>query len=187
MLGDLQYHCRQPGTNPRGHQHGLNPPVLNLLSTGDFDIKKEAAWVVSNATAGQNPQQIEYLVESGCIKPLVELLGVSDVKIISVALEALDNILGCGKKRQNETGMAENPVVHLIEVEGGITKIEALQEDPNDEVYNKAMKILEQYFPLEEDDGNIADAGTSFGTGAEMPAGGFNFGGQGIPQGGFNF
>jgi len=167
--------------------NGLIPPVLNLLSTGDFDIKKEAAWVVSNATAGQNPQQIEYLVESGCIKPLVELLGVSDVKIISVALEALDNILGCGKKRQNETGMAENPVVHLIEVEGGITKIEALQEDPNEEVYNKAMKILEQYFPLEEDDGNIADAGTSFGTGAEMPAGGFNFGGQGIPQGGFNF
>merc|ERR1719201_2514711 len=165
--------------------NGLIPPVLNLLSTGDFDIKKEAAWVVSNATAGQNPQQIEYLVESGCIKPLVELLGVSDVKIITVALEALENILSCGKKRQMEAGLADNPVVSHIEMADGLSKIEALQEDPKEEVYNKAMKILEQYFPLEEDDGNIAETGFNFGAAAEIPAGGFNFGGQQTPA--FNF
>merc|ERR1719181_551299 len=165
-------------------QHVINnsliPPVINLLSTGDFDIKKEAAWVISNATAAQNPQQIEYLIEAGCIKPLVELLSISDVKVISVALEALDNILGCGKKRQMEAGLAENPVVNLIELADGLSKIEALQEDPKEEVYNKAMKILEQYFPLEDDDNaNIADAGFGFGAGAQIPANGFNFGGDG--------
>jgi len=165
--------------------NGLIPPVIGLLGTGDFDIKKEASWVISNATAGQNPQQIEYLVESGCIKPLVDLLSTSDVKIITVALEALENILSCGKKRQMEAGLADNPVVSHIEMADGLSKIEALQEDPKEEVYNKAMKILEQYFPLEEDDGNIAETGFNFGAAAEIPAGGFNFGGQQTPA--FNF
>jgi len=165
---------------------GLIPPVIALLSTGDFDIKKEAAWVISNATSGQSPPQIEYLVENGCIKPLVDLLGLSDVKIISVALEALENILSCGKKRQTEAGLADNPVVSLIELADGLSKIEALQEDPKEEVYSKAMKILETYFPLEDDDNtNIADgAGFNFGAGAQIPQGGFNFGagGGGYPS-----
>jgi len=158
---------------------GLIPPVLNLLSTSDFDIKKEAAWVISNATAGENPQQIEYLVEAGCIKPLVELLSTSDVKIVSVALEALENILSCGKKQQLAAGLAENPVVSHIELADGLSKIEALQEDPKEEVYNKAMKILETYFPLEDDEninGGADAAGFNFGAAAEIPQGGFNFG-----------
>merc|ERR1719421_979446 len=166
--------------------NGLIPPVIGLLGTGDFDIKKEASWVISNATAGQNPQQIEYLVESGCIKPLVDLLSINDVKVISVALEALDNILSCGKKRQQEAGLAENPVVNLIEMADGLSKIEALQEDPKQEIYDKAMKILEQYFPLEEDNNEMAETGGfNFGAGAEIPQGGFNFGGQQTPA--FNF
>jgi len=167
--------------------NGLIPPVIHLLQTGDFDIKKEAAWVISNATAAQNPQQIEYLVEAGCIKPIVDLLSNSDVKLISVALEALDNILGCGKKRQLEAGLAENPVVALIEMADGVSKIEALQEDPKEEVYNKAMKILEAYFPL-EDDGETLGEGQgafNFGAGADIPQGGFNFGGAQTPA--FNF
>jgi len=159
----------------------LFPPVIHLLQTADFDIKKEAAWAVSNATSGGSPQQIEYLAEVGCIKPLVDLLGVSDIKIIGVALEALENVLKCGKARQQERGLAENPCCNLIEQVGGLTKIEALQEDPNEEVYRKAMHILENYFPLEDDAGDIAEDGaaapaTQFQFGAAMPAGGFTFG-----------
>jgi len=168
--------------------NGLIPPVIHLLQTADFDIKKEAAWVISNATTSDNAQQIEYLVESGCIKPLVDLLSISDVKIITVALEALENILKCGKKRQLEAGLAENPVASLVEQADGLSKIEALQEDPKEEVYNKAMKMLEQYFPLEEDETtNMAEPEpVSFGAGAQIPQGGFNFGGApatgGYPQ-----
>merc|ERR1712190_425197 len=62
-------------------QNGLIPPVINLLANADFDIKKEAAWAISNTTSGGSPQQVEYLVECGCIKPMVELLSVSDAKI----------------------------------------------------------------------------------------------------------
>jgi len=156
---------------------GLIPPVIHLLQTADFDIKKEAAWAISNATSGGSPQQIGYLVECNCIKPLVDLLKVSDAKIIGVALEALDNILKTGKQQQTQQGLAENPCANLVESADGLQAIEALQEDPNEEVYQKAMKMLETYFPL-DDDAEIAEdsAPTQFQFGAEVPTGGFNFG-----------
>jgi len=48
---------------------------------------------ITNATSGGSKQQIAFLVNKGCIKPLCDLLGVSDPRIVSVALDALDNIL----------------------------------------------------------------------------------------------
>jgi len=159
---------------------GLFPPVIHCLQTADFDIKKEAAWAISNATSGGSPQQVEYLITSGCIKPMVDLLNVSDIKIVSVALECMENILKMGKARQVEQGMAENPCCALIEQADGLTKIEQLQEDPKEEVYQKAMQILENYFPLEEDNADIADdtqgQQQQFQFGAQMPQGGFTFG-----------
>merc|ERR1712232_391841 len=116
-------------------ENGLFPPVISLLATADFDIKKEAVWAVSNATSGGSLQQIEYLVSCGCIKPIVDLLSVSDAKIIGVGLEALENILKAGKAKQQEQGLAENPCCTLIEQAEGLAKIEQLQEDPNEDVY----------------------------------------------------
>lgn len=154
------------------------PPVIQLLQNADFDIKKEAAWAISNATAGGTPQQVDYLVESGCIKPMVDLLSVSDSKIITVALEALENILKNGAQGQAEKGLADNPYGLLIEQADGLQKIESLQEDPNEEVYEKAMKILESYFTLEDDGADVDGdaAAQQFQFGAQMPQGGFTFG-----------
>ena len=42
---------------------------------------------------------------------------------------------------------AENVVVGLIKQADGLQKIEQLQENPNEEVDHKAMRILERYFP----------------------------------------
>jgi hypothetical protein len=160
--------------------NSLFPPVIHLLQTGDFDVKKEAAWALSNATSGGSPQQVDYLVEAGIIKPMVDLLSVSDAKIIGVALEALENILKTGKQKQNEQGLPENPFCALVEQADGLTKIEALQEDPNEDVYQKAMKILENYFPLDEDDNHLEDDNNNSAApfqpfGAQMPQGGFSF------------
>merc|ERR1711920_121834 len=114
--------------------------------------KKEAAWVISNATAGGDRAQMEHLVQCGCIKPMIDLLIVSDVKIVGVALDAIENILRVGKQTASENGLSENPVVALVEQAGGLERIEALQEDPNEDVYQKAMRMLETYFPLADDD-----------------------------------
>mmetsp|Transcript_7354 Transcript_7354/g.13031 ORF Transcript_7354/g.13031 Transcript_7354/m.13031 type:complete len:548 (+) Transcript_7354:84-1727(+) len=143
--------------------NGLVQPVVHLLATADFDIKKEAAWAISNATSGGSPQQVEFLVECGCIKPLIELMNVTDAKIIGVALEALENILKVGKQRQAKQGLEENPFCVFVESADGLRKLEALQEDPNEDVYEKSQKILENYFPIEEDDALITDDGAAIG------------------------
>lgn len=69
------------------------PPLIHLLSTAEFDIKKEAAWAISNATSGGTGDQIKYLVTQNCIKPLCDLLTCADPRIVVVALEGLENIL----------------------------------------------------------------------------------------------
>jgi importin subunit alpha-1 len=48
---------------------------------------------LSNATSGGTQEQIKYLVSIGCIKPLCDLLPCSDARIVTVALEGLENIL----------------------------------------------------------------------------------------------
>jgi hypothetical protein len=35
-------------------------PLVQLLQTAEFDIKKEAAWAISNATSGGTHDQIKY-------------------------------------------------------------------------------------------------------------------------------
>lgn len=173
----------------------LVPPMVHLLGTAEFDIKKEAAWAISNATSGGTAEQIKFLVDCGCIKPLCDLLGTPDVRIVTVALEGLENILKVGEQmKRMPGGSGNNPFAQLIEDAEGLDKIEALQEHQNEDLYEKAVSILETYFECEEgDDQNLAPqmAGNQYAfgqQGAPQP-GAFNFGGaQAQQQGGaFNF
>ena len=66
---------------------GLIPKIIDALANADFDVKKEAAWAISNATTGGTPEQIRYLVGQQCIRPLCGMLTVQDSRIINVAME----------------------------------------------------------------------------------------------------
>lgn len=169
---------------------GLAGPLIYLLQNAEFDIKKEAAWAVSNATSGGTAEQIHALVQTGCIKPLCDLLAVQDVRIVTVALEGLENILKVGEAAAKAPGGGgQNPYAQLVEDAEGLDKIEALQEHQNEELYEKAVAVLEAYFECEEgEDQNLApQAGAgayAFGTGAlpAAPGGAFNFGGGAAGQ-----
>lgn len=65
------------------------PLIIDLLHRDK--IGKEALWVISNVTSFGTEEQIEYLVNKGCMPPLCELvfLGTGDI----MALKAIDNIL----------------------------------------------------------------------------------------------
>lgn len=39
---------------------GIIGPLVNLLLNAEFEIKKEAAWAISNATSGGSNEQIKY-------------------------------------------------------------------------------------------------------------------------------
>lgn len=128
---------------------GLMVPLIALLSNAEFDIKKEASWAISNATSGGSPDQIKYLVQLGTIKPLCDLLTCQDVKVISVALEGLENILKIGESI-TPNGQV-NPYAVQIEEADGLDKIEALQVHTCADINEKAVKILETYFSTEEE------------------------------------
>jgi len=155
------------------------PPLINLLSNAEFDIKKEAAWAISNATSGGSPEQIKYFVSQGCIKPLCDLLTASDARIITVALEGLENILKVGESESKSTG--SNVYTDFIEEADGLDKIEQLQVHQNIDIYEKAVKILETYFAAQEEDQNITpNVDQSHQTFTFGAPGGFS------NQGGFN-
>ncbi|CAA7017094.1 unnamed protein product [Microthlaspi erraticum] len=120
----------------------LIAPLVTLLQTAEFDVKKEAAWAISNATSGGSHDQIKYLVEKGCIKPLCDLLVCPDPRIITVCLEGLENILKVGEaeKALGNTGDA-NYFAQLIDDAEGLDKIENLQSHDNNEIYEKAVSM----------------------------------------------
>jgi len=127
--------------------------IVTQLDSSEFDVKKEAAWTISNATSWKQPSQIRALIGAGCVTPLCELLKCSDVKILEVALDAIENILVVGSKM--EKGEVYNPYVSVIEEAEGIDRLEELQTHENVAIYDRAVKMLEAYFGAEEENENL--------------------------------
>ena len=156
------------------------PPLVHLLSVAEFDIKKEAAWSISNATSGGSPEQIEYLVRQGCIKPLCDLLICNDARLVTVALEGIENVLKNGDLKKPPNG--PNPYAMVVETAEGLEKLEHLQTHSNEDVYKKGMHILETYFGFDEEQDDtlapeITDSGFAFAQQPPPPqAGGYQFG-----------
>jgi hypothetical protein len=124
-----------------------------------------------------------YLVNQGCIKPLSDLLTCPDARIVTVSLEGLENILKVGEAEKdlgNSNGI--NLYARYIDEAEGLEKIENLQTHDNNDIYEKAVKILETYWLEEDEDQNLGPAG------AELQSS-FAFGGNqsAVPSGGFNF
>jgi hypothetical protein len=122
-------------------------------------------------------------VNQGCIKPLCDLLICPDPRIVTVCLDGLENILKVGEAEKNlgSTGNA-NLYTQMIEDVEGLEKIENLQSHDNNEIYEKAVKILETYCVEDGDDleafppGDASQSGFQFdGTGVPVPSNGFNF------------
>lgn len=154
-------------------------PLIHLLANAEFDIKKEAAWAISNATSGGNSQQIKFLVAQGCIRPLCDLLDVVDGKIVTIALEGLENILKIGEEDAKKTN-APNVMMQYITEAEGVPKIEELQQHTDNRIYERCVRILETYFggAEEEEMAEIAP---------EMDGAQFTFSAPDIDQGGNNF
>jgi len=129
----------------------LIPPLVTMLRDESFDIQKEAAWAISNATSGGNPVQIRFLAENGVIPALCGLFSCADPKIIMVALEGVENILQAGK-RESSKSCSLNPYNDAVEECGGLDGLEILQRHDNEEIYDRAIRVLRQHFESEEAD-----------------------------------
>lgn len=141
-------------------KNNLMQPLIQKVgsSTEYFEVKKEAAWAICNATTGATPEQIRFLVRQGCIPPLVQLLACNDARITLVALESLENILRLGEKEPDAEG--NNPYAIEIDLCDGVEKIEELQLHENNDIYQCAMNILRRFFQGEEEAAGVAPGET---------------------------
>ncbi|KAI8875694.1 ARM repeat-containing protein [Backusella circina FSU 941] len=158
---------------------GLIQPLIQLLTNGEPKTKKEACWAICNATSGglNKPDQVKFLVNEGCIKPLCDILNALDNKIIVVALDGLDNILRVGEMEKSNTMDGLNPYALLIEECGGLDLIQQLQAHENTDIYKKTYQIIDKYFNDEEDEQEpqMMGDGAAFTFQQETHDGGFNF------------
>jgi importin subunit alpha-6/7 len=161
------------------------PPLIHILGSGDFKTKKEACWALCNATSGglNRPEQIKYLVNEGCIKPLCDILNSMDNKIILVALDGIENILRVGELDRTNSDEGLNMYAIIVEECGGLEIIQELQNHDNEEIFKKAYHLLDRYFSEdEEEDADMVpemDSNTgsfAFQQDVNLPSGGFQFG-----------
>ena len=129
---------------------GIIDKLVVILQNDEIQIKNEAVWALSNCTASANPQQLKIIIERGIIKALGCLLKINDPKILSVALEGLENILAGGEKNfKTENG--ENYFAIVMETHGCIDDVEQLKQHPNHSIYQQATKIIDKYFSDEQE------------------------------------
>lgn len=161
--------------------NNIIPPLVHILANADFKTRKEACWAIVNATSGglNKPAQIQYMVQSGVIKPLCDVLIGMDNKIVQVALDGLENILKVGEQDRPNDPEGVNRYALYIEECGGMDLIHQLQTHENEDVYKKAYHIIDRYF-TEEDTEEMTDEAHpqsfSFQSNVDVPQGGFNFG-----------
>jgi importin subunit alpha-1 len=161
----------------------LSRVLEQLSSSAEWDVRKEACHVVNNLVSGGQISHINQLIEYGGLAPLCDLLSTADIKILLIALDALECVLRAG----GESERARYTV--LIDEAGGIEQLENLQEHENSDVYLKSIHIIETYFGCEneEESENIAPQKTENVNGQSV----FNFGLAGGLAGkqasGFNF
>lgn len=126
---------------------GIMAPLMHVLENGDFKSQKEAAWAVTNFTSGGSVEQIACLVQAGILPYMCNLLDARDWKTVHVVLDGLVNILQAAQKLGEEVRVAI-----AIEECGGVDKLEALQTHENEQIYQKAISIIDTYFSSGSDD-----------------------------------
>jgi len=140
-------------------------------------VQKEAAWAISNATSGGTEDQVMYIVQQQGIAALASLLDpkktLADVRIITVALEGLENILKHASRRAD----VFSRVQEMFDEAQAVDFLEILQHHQNSNLATKATKILTKYWNAEDvEDTNLTPsangsvfsftgAGTGPGTG----------------------
>lgn len=96
---------------------------------------------MTNLTSGGTVQQLAQLVQLGVLTPFCNLVEAKDWKTVIVVLDGLTNILNAAQKM----GEVERVAI-MIEECGGLDKLEALQHHENEQVYQKAMAMIDTFF-----------------------------------------
>lgn len=84
----------------------------------------------------------------GCFCTLLD--NTEDAKNLEVVIEGLNAILKKGREIASQRG-DENPFMSEFESRGGLEKVQELQKHKATEVYQAALKLMENHYDLEDD------------------------------------
>ncbi|KAL5062480.1 hypothetical protein RYX36_024217, partial [Vicia faba] len=133
------------------------PRFMNLLTNNKKSIKKDACWTLSNITTG-NTQQIQVIINHQVLPHFMNLLANNKKKHQERSMldvveyhsqeyttdSGLENTLNVGEADKNVSNADDvNLFSQMIDDAKGLEKIENLQSHDNTEIYEKAVKILE--------------------------------------------
>ncbi|KAL9180329.1 hypothetical protein ACHAXT_008299 [Thalassiosira profunda] len=118
---------------------GAVPCLRMLIGHRNREIQKEACWTLSNIAAG-TASQIQAVIDSGAIPPLVEIVNMdeTDKEVRSEACWVVLNATSCGNDEQIST---------LIE-EGCVSVLGVLLTEPN--MVMMALEGIERVLQTEE-------------------------------------
>ncbi|KAF8369097.1 ima-2, partial [Pristionchus pacificus] len=135
---------------------GLLTMLVTIMQTGDYRCQFECSWALANLAQGGTTRQILELTGEKPMAALAVALGHTNADLLSNILEVIYSLL---------TAVATNKPDKLdalkeeVEEAGVLDKLEALQENHNEKVYNQTYKILSEYFS-EEDENEENDGET---------------------------
>ena len=124
--------------------------ITEVLYDPHESVQEEAMREFRKLLSIERNTPIQQVINAGVVPRFVEfltnwhLLHKPDVRIISVALEGIENILKCGQRNLNADGI--NPFVAVVEMAQGVDRIGNLQRHENYKMYYMAVKILKSYF-----------------------------------------
>lgn len=147
-------------------QSGVLLPVSRALQHSEAEIKKEACWVVCNAVHGSSasPHQVLMIAKDyGVIEPMCAMLQAGDPRMVTITLDFIEELCKAGAAVASEKGESENKAMIWLDEAGGIDKLEELQEHKNEDIYRKAVHILETYLGDSDEEDALAAPGTSAG------------------------
>ncbi|XP_077302768.1 importin subunit alpha-1-like [Arctopsyche grandis] len=120
-------------------------PLVKVLNHSELKCQREAAYAISNLALEGSLPQLGSLLHAGALKPYIALLAGPDVKTTMVVLDGLSSLL-----KQAEAHGELDALCLSIEEDGGLDKLEALQQHENEEIYKKTLHILDTYFSEDE-------------------------------------
>ena len=81
------------------------------------------------------------------MKPFCDLLAAKDNKTVCVVLDGIAGLLDMAEKVETHKVALRHKVALMVEECGGLDRIEALNNHENEQIYQKALQIIETFFP----------------------------------------
>jgi len=124
--------------------------VMELTKDIMKDMQQEACYVLADIASRRECEDLKEMMKFGLVDALVELLGEKDAPLLKIVLEGVESFVRLGKEDVNDG--EGNKVAERLEL-GGVEKLKSLQIHQDKRVYKMALRLVEDYFGREEEDG----------------------------------